>query len=179
MPAYWRCLKWARAQSFAELERRAADGVVYTQLLEQPDKYRGKLLRLRLHIRRVLDWEAPKNSAGVRRVYEAWGWTDESKSHPTSPSSATLPAGHETGRQPAGGGGVCRLFSQNDRPTPPSTRTGRRRCLWAEWSGCRPLPRRSPGRQHSDWFWIYAVGIPAVLLILSGDVAPPSTSAAE
>src|ERR1700733_2956287 len=35
MPAYWRCLKWARAQSFDELKRRAADGVMYTRLFEQ------------------------------------------------------------------------------------------------------------------------------------------------
>ena len=93
MPAYWRCLKWARAQSFADLERRAVHGVVYTQLWEQPDKYRGKLVRLRLHIRRILDWEAPENSAGVRRVYEAWGWTDESKSFPYVVVFSDLPEG--------------------------------------------------------------------------------------
>jgi hypothetical protein len=78
MPAYWRCMKWARAQTFAEMERRAARDVAYTRLFEQPEKYRGRLLRLRLHILRILDWDAHENSAGVKHVYEAWGWTDQS-----------------------------------------------------------------------------------------------------
>jgi hypothetical protein len=78
MPAYWRCMKWSRAQTFAEMEHRAARDVAYTRLFEQPEKYRGHLLRLRLHILRILDWEAHENSAGVKHVYEAWGWTDQS-----------------------------------------------------------------------------------------------------
>jgi hypothetical protein len=78
MPAYWRCMKWARAQTFAGMERRAARDVAYTRLFEEPEKYRGRLLRLRLHILRILDWDAHENSAGVKHVYEAWGWTDQS-----------------------------------------------------------------------------------------------------
>jgi hypothetical protein len=78
MPAYWRLMKWARGQMFSELERRAARDVAYTRLFEQPEKYRGRLLRLRLHILRILDWDAHENSAGVKHVYEAWGWTDQS-----------------------------------------------------------------------------------------------------
>src|ERR1700677_1971394 len=78
MPAYWRCMKWARAQTFAEMNHRAARDVDRLRLLEQPEKYRGRLLRLRLHIMRILDWDAHENSAGVKHVYEAWGWTDQS-----------------------------------------------------------------------------------------------------
>jgi hypothetical protein len=78
MSAYWRCMKWARAQSFAEMERRAARDVAYTRFFEEPEKYRGRLVRLRLHILRILDWDAHENSAGVKHVYEAWGWTDQS-----------------------------------------------------------------------------------------------------
>jgi len=78
MSAYWRCMKWARAQTFAEMDRRAARNVAYQRLIEEPDKYRGRLLRLRLHILRILDWDAHENSAGVKHVYEAWGWTDQS-----------------------------------------------------------------------------------------------------
>jgi hypothetical protein len=78
MPAYWRCMKWARAQTFAEMDHRAARDVDRLRLLEQPEKYRGRLLRLRLHIMRILDWDAHENSAGVKHVYEAWGWTDQS-----------------------------------------------------------------------------------------------------
>src|SRR5580700_455523 len=78
MSAYWRCMKWARARSFAEMEHRAARDVAYTRFFEQPEKYRGRLVRLRLHILRILDWDAHENSAGVKHVYEAWGWTDQS-----------------------------------------------------------------------------------------------------
>jgi len=78
MSAYWRCMKWARAQPFAAMEHRAARDVTYTRFFEQPEKYRGRLVRLRLHILRILDWDAHENSAGVKHVYEAWGWTDQS-----------------------------------------------------------------------------------------------------
>src|SRR5580704_14456221 len=93
MPAYWQCLKWARAQSFAELERRAEKHLVFTQFWQQPDKYRGKLIRLRLHVARILTWDAGENSAGVRHVYEVWGWTDESKSFPYLVVLSELPKG--------------------------------------------------------------------------------------
>jgi hypothetical protein len=60
------------------MDHRAARDVDRLRLLEQPEKYRGHLLRLRLHIMRILDWDAHENSAGVKHVYEAWGWTDQS-----------------------------------------------------------------------------------------------------
>ncbi|MEX2287138.1 MAG: hypothetical protein WD648_08620 [Planctomycetaceae bacterium] len=97
MPAYWRCLKWALAQSSADLYRRAQPDVLYTQLWEQPQKYRGKLLRLRLHVRRVLQHETPANSVGVSQLYEAWGVTDESRSHPYVVIFSELPPGLSTG----------------------------------------------------------------------------------
>ncbi len=50
MPAYWRLMKWTRAQTFAAMDHRAARDVPRLGLLEQPDRYRGHLLRLRLHI---------------------------------------------------------------------------------------------------------------------------------
>lgn len=97
MPAYWRLMKWANAQSSQELHRRAQHPVFFTQLWEQPDKYRGQLVELKLHVRRILSHEAPKNSAGVDRVYELWGWTDESRSHPYVVVVAELPPGLSEG----------------------------------------------------------------------------------
>ena len=82
MPAYWRLMRWALAEPMADLERRALPSVIFTQLYEDPNRYRGKLIRLRLHIRRILDYEAPENSAGIKRVYELWAWTDDSRSYP-------------------------------------------------------------------------------------------------
>lgn len=82
MIAYWQLLGWARTQPFAEFEQRASREPALTQIWEEPQKYRGKPMRLRLHVRRVLEWESEKNPLGVPKVYEAMGWSDESKSLP-------------------------------------------------------------------------------------------------
>jgi hypothetical protein len=167
MPAYWRCLKWARAQSFAELDRRALRRIVYTQLWEDPDKYRGKLIELRLHIRRVLSWQAPENSAGVHTVYEAWGWTDESKSFPyvvvTTDVPKDLPLGdnlHEEG-----------LFVGYFLKTIGYTASNRNRSSPLLLGRMKWLPSAGPARplvSQSDWSWIAVIGISAVVLIALG-----------
>ena len=84
MIAYWKLLAWSHAQPFAELEQRARKEPALTQIWEQPNKYRGQPIRLRLHVRRVLEWDTDpsKNALGASHVYEAMGWTDESKSLP-------------------------------------------------------------------------------------------------
>ncbi len=167
MPAYWRCLKWARAQSFADLERRAVHGVVYTQLWEQPDKYRGKLVRLRLHIRRILDWEAPENSAGVRRVYEAWGWTDDSKSFPYVVVFSDLPEGIPLGDNVEEEGLFVGYFLKTieytafNRNRSSPLLLGRMKWL-ASAAPAHPLVGRN------DWFWIGAIAVPVLLLIAFG-----------
>ena len=82
MPSYWRLLRWARSQSFADMRSHARRDVLYTQLWQQPKKCRGQLISLRLHLVRSLEHEAPENSAGFEQVCEVWGWTDESQSFP-------------------------------------------------------------------------------------------------
>jgi hypothetical protein len=82
MDAYWRLMDWSRTQPFAEQEQRARQDVPFTQLWEQPERYRGQLVRLRMHVRRVLQYDAPGNPSGIAKVCEAWGWTDESRSYP-------------------------------------------------------------------------------------------------
>lgn len=99
MDAYWRLMGWSVTQPFAELEQRAHEDVSFAQLWEQPEKHRGKLIRLRLHIRRVLDYDAPQNPLGTAKVFEAWGWSDESLSFPyvvvMPEKPEQLPMGHE------------------------------------------------------------------------------------
>lgn len=82
MHAYWRLMGWSRTAPFAEQDLRALHDVAFTQLWEQPERYRGKLINLRLHVRRVLKYDAPENPLGLKQTYEAWGWTDESRSYP-------------------------------------------------------------------------------------------------
>lgn len=93
MPAYWRLMAWSRTQPLSELSARAARDIAITQLWEQPEKYRGKLIELQLHVRRVLEYEAPENSYGIAKVYELWGWTDESRSFPYVVVLPEKPAG--------------------------------------------------------------------------------------
>ncbi len=99
MFAYWQLLGWSRTQPFAEFEQRARRDLAVTQIWEQPQKFRGKPMRLRLHVRKVLVHDAPKNPLGANHVYEAWGWTDESKSLPYlvvfTEKPPELPVGNE------------------------------------------------------------------------------------
>ncbi len=98
MPAYWRLLKWSRSQSFEKLDERARRDVVFAQLAQRPEQFRGKLLRLRLHIRRIMRHdEVKENSAEASRVFELWGFTDESKSYPYSVVVPEIPAWFKTG----------------------------------------------------------------------------------
>lgn len=82
MHAYWRLLTWSRTMPLAELQRRALQDVAYTELWEQPERFRGKPIMLRLHVRRVRKYDAPSNPQELSHMYEAWGWTDESRSYP-------------------------------------------------------------------------------------------------
>jgi hypothetical protein len=98
MFAYWRLMRWARNRSFAELESRAKRDVPFVKLCDiksnfaEARHHRGELIRLRLHIRRIVEWDQRKeNSAGVKTVYELWATTDESKSHPYAVAVAELP----------------------------------------------------------------------------------------
>jgi len=83
MASYWRLVRWARAESTPDLEKRARRDLLFTHLFQDPAKYRGELIRLRLHVKRVLQHtDVPKNSADTKELYEAWGVTDDSQSFP-------------------------------------------------------------------------------------------------
>jgi len=81
MPSYWRLFRWIHAQSRLEMSKRSIKNPFFTQVWEQPAKNRGKLYSMKLEVRRVLSHEPEENSAGVKRVYELWGVTSESRAH--------------------------------------------------------------------------------------------------
>lgn len=97
MPAYWRSMCWARAQTFEQLQERAEQRVPYTRFFDEPEKYRARPIRLRLHIKKIESYEAPTNPAGVKTVYEVWGTTDESRTYFYVVVCPELPAGMPTG----------------------------------------------------------------------------------
>ncbi len=97
MPAYWQLMAWCRSESFSTMFERAKPEPNYTELWEVPEQFRGTPLRLRLNVRRVLEYDAPQNDVGVTQVYEAWGWTENSRSFPfvvvMSEKPSELPVG--------------------------------------------------------------------------------------
>jgi hypothetical protein len=93
MPAYWLLMAWSRCEPLAELRSRSATEPAFSALFERPEDFRGRPIRLSLHVRRVLKYEAPENSQGVHDVYELWGWTDTSKSFPYVVVLPELPPG--------------------------------------------------------------------------------------
>ncbi len=99
MDAYWRLMAWSRTESLADLEKQARRDVPFTQLWEQPERYRGQPIRLRFHVRRALKHDPVENSLGIANVYEAWGATDESSSFPYVVVFPELPEGLSLGEE--------------------------------------------------------------------------------
>ncbi len=79
MPAYWKLMRWSMTESFDDLWQRARKDLYFTQLAEAPEKHRGKLIGMKVSLRRSLAHDEVKNSAGAKQVYEAWGVTNESR----------------------------------------------------------------------------------------------------
>lgn len=83
MPSYWRLMRWSRTMSFDLAAARARRDVLFSHLWDAPSRHRGELVFLKLHLQRATAYEkeTSPNSAGVERVYEALGTTNESGVH--------------------------------------------------------------------------------------------------
>jgi hypothetical protein len=97
MPIYWRLFAWSDRQSVGDLHRRSKKLPVVNDFALSPDEQRGKLFELDLNVRRVLAYDAPENLAGVKKVYEIWGFTNESQAWPYVVVTAQLPKGMPVG----------------------------------------------------------------------------------
>jgi hypothetical protein len=85
MAAYQRLMRWARNQSWEPLTARAKKGFVYTDFMQSPDSFRGKLVTMKLEARRILACPAvtdPDDPAEKLTLYEVWGFSKESRSFP-------------------------------------------------------------------------------------------------
>ena len=97
MPAYWMLVQRSRAWSFSELEKTARQEP-FTKLWNQPQKHRAELVKLRLHVQRVVKWEdAPENPAKVKTTYDVWGWSEDSGTNPYVVVTTELPPGFPEG----------------------------------------------------------------------------------
>jgi hypothetical protein len=97
LPAYYRMLEWSHRHSFEDLRQHAATDVRFKQIWAEPEKWRGQLVELRLHVRDVTQWDLENPTEGVETVYEAIGWTEESGSNPYLVVFAELPEGMQIG----------------------------------------------------------------------------------
>jgi len=97
MPAYWRVMTWVTQQRPVTLKSRARADFVFNDLIQEPEVNRGRLLRLSLNVRRVLSYEVPQNPLGIQRLYEVWGFTNESKAWLYVGVTPELPAGMPLG----------------------------------------------------------------------------------
>ena len=103
MLAYWRLFYWSEHQSFAAVQQRAGRPVRFSDLMQSPDKYRGRIVCLDLNVRRVLAYDVEESPVGVQRVCEVWGWSDDSKAWLSAVVTAHLPEGMaEQGAQASG-----------------------------------------------------------------------------
>ncbi len=169
MNAYWRLVRWARNTPLMQLFHRADANVLFTQLWEQPDKHRGKPIRLNLQIRRVLRHDAPENDLGITHLYEAWGPTEESRSFPYVVVFEELPPGMPVGPDVYENGTFVGYFHKilqyqaYDKTRGAPMLIGR-----MHW---RPNPQTMAKvqPQHDVWPWVLIGGL-ALLMVARGVV---------
>jgi hypothetical protein len=105
MPAYFRMLKWTLSQPMTELESRSNREVTFGKLIKHPKMYRGDLIQLRMHVRRVLrdsGKEVPENPLGLTELYYIYGGTDDSGSYTYELVVPELPPGIRVGLKSEG-----------------------------------------------------------------------------
>lgn len=96
-PAYFGLVKEVLAHTPEELRSKARENPRFNDFYQHPAKHRGELVHLELNLRRVLPLDIKaKNAAGVTKLYELWGWTDEAKAHMYCCITPELPPGLPT-----------------------------------------------------------------------------------
>jgi hypothetical protein len=98
MPAYWRLMAWQQHESLTELRKRARTDVTFKQLWQQPDKWRGKLVEIPVHLRQTTHVDdLPDNALGLKSMCEVWGWTTDSQPYSYWFVCPRLPPGMPSG----------------------------------------------------------------------------------
>lgn len=97
MPAYWRLIKWSLQQPDFEFSRSMLSAVSYNELVNQPGVFRGRPVQLDLRIRRIAEYAAPANNLGIERLYEVWGWSEDSRGSLYVAVTPDLPPGMAVG----------------------------------------------------------------------------------
>ncbi len=98
MFAYWRLMRWAQSQNADQLVKRARGDFRYGDLLERPQEFRGDLLKVNVHIRRILRYDSPPGiPVDAHEYYEAVCWTEATQSWLYTCVFVDLPEGMKVG----------------------------------------------------------------------------------
>ncbi len=166
MPAYWRLMAWEEHQSLAALRERAAKNVTFRELWQQPDRWRGKLVELTLHLGRTKEVdELADNELGMKSVHEVWGWNSESQPYWFWLVCPDLPPGMPEGtiqEEATFVGYFLKLLPYEDHQGKTLTTpllVGR--LVW------HPMPA-SPATPRDEWTWVaYPAGAIVAVMLLS------------
>ena len=165
MPAYLRVLKWVERQSEPRLRRRGQSEVYFNDLIQSPEKYRGKLISIDLNVRRIREYEEPNQRSG--KLYEVWGFTRESKVWLYVAMVPELPAGMPVGLDVAENVRLTGYFFKIQDYQDGLGRQGYAPLLMGRLRWQAPVePTLSP----NEWVWIVVgvcvVGVVGVVIFL-------------
>ena len=94
MPAYWMLIDQVNHEPIEQLLGKSKVNPRFHDLYTAPSKHRGDLVQIVLNVRRVIPYPIEvENSAGVKKLYELWGWTDEAKAWLYCCITSELPPG--------------------------------------------------------------------------------------
>lgn len=165
MPAYWRLMAWEEHQSTAELLKRAQANVTFNELYRRPEAYRGKLIKLRVHLQQTQTAnDLADNPLGLSSVDEAWGWNTDSQPYwywmvtPHLPPG--MPQGKDLTEEATFVGYFFKLLPYEDRQgTTRATPLLIGRLIW------HPMPVSPLARSREwNWTWYLAGGLAMVLV---------------
>jgi hypothetical protein len=97
MPAYWRLLKWSVMQPESAGARNDFRFVSFNELVNRPNQWRGRPVQVALNICRIMEYAAPENRLDIERLYEVWGWSEDSRGSLYVVVTSELPAGMSVG----------------------------------------------------------------------------------
>lgn len=166
MVPYYRVLGWVLNQPFERLQQRARRDVVYTQLIQWPDKHRGQLLRLKLNVRRILRTEPTDDYD--KPLYELWGYTSESGMRFYTAIVPELPEGMPIGPNVYENVWLTGYFFKLQGYYPAGAKPGAAREVAPVLIGrVQWIQRIEPAVRPTDWYWALGAGAAVVLIALA------------
>jgi hypothetical protein len=98
--AYFQLIRWVNEEPLAALVAADPPEASFQNFVLRPEKHRAELVQLELLVRRALKVEAPEgNSAGVKTLYELWGWPANAHGRMYTIVTPDLPPGFPIGTE--------------------------------------------------------------------------------